>query len=147
MKTTRTLWIFVAAISGVLLIWNIRDITFVGIDIVLLVIIALSLFYLFYDPIQKRLIKANEHLKQSRVKFAFYDDYFYEKCESPFAVTENSVSYEYIKTAYETVRHIYIYTLSGTCFIIKRGDIAPDDYFVLRTFLSSKIGLKFQTVK
>ena len=145
LKFIRTAWIILAVISGVLLFINIRDV-FGVVELLLVVIIAVSLCYLIFDPVGKVMFKANAHIKGSPTRLAFYDDYFYEKSSCPMTVTESSVRYEYIKSVYETQTHFFIYTNSGHCHIVPRKEINPDDYLVLRTFLSAKVGAAFKTV-
>ena len=145
LKNVRTAWIVLAVISAVMFLLNIRE-AFGVVELLLIVIIAVSLFYIIYDPVQKRLIKANDYIKGCRTKLVFYDDYYYEKSESAFTVTETSVRYEYIKSVYETQTHIFIYTNSGHCHIVPRKEFYPDDYLVLRAFLTSRIGAGFKTV-
>ena len=146
LKNVRTAWIVLAVMSALALLLNIRDMYFGIIGSVLAALFAVSLFYIIYDPIQKRLIKANAYIKGCRTKLVFYDDYYYEKSESAFTVTETSVRYEYIKSVYETQTHIFIYTNSGHCHIVPRKEFYPDDYLVLRAFLTSRIGAGFKTV-
>lgn len=111
-------------------------------------IAAILVFWgIYYARYPKKVVKSvteqNRVLLGSRNMYAFYDDYYYEKTETPLQVRETSQSYNMIRQIDETPTHFFLYT-ENTCNVVPKRNMSPENIAELSFFFSSFFPQKYK---
>ncbi len=90
--------------------------------------------------------RINSNLFGGALTFAFYDDYLYEKSETPFSVSETSMRYELFEKVSETYDNFFFCINEAKIVIVPKRDISHEQIFELEQFLYYKFGPKFNRI-